>query len=79
MCQQCCIEFVSTQRGTVAYHDQLPPGSRERDVHPPGIGQETNFAVAVGSYAGNQDGFFLTSLETIDGINFQLLSIPLFA
>jgi len=79
MSQQRRIKIVASQGGTIAHHDQFQACPGECHIHASRIGQKTDFPFSIGSYAGNQDSILFASLKTVDGINFQLLSIPLVA
>jgi hypothetical protein len=40
-------EFVAADRRAVADDDELSPGTSQRNIHPPCIGEESDFAVRV--------------------------------
>lgn len=65
-------ERVTSQHPGIPQHHQSVSGTREGHIETPGIGEESNALVVVGTDAGEDDVVLLTALESIDGGHFDL-------
>ena len=65
------VERVGGDGGAVADDEQLAPSAGERHVHAARSCQEADFALHIGTHQRNDDSLFFTSLEAIDGTDFD--------
>lgn len=57
------------QDRTVSDHHERPPGPGERNVRPPGVGQEPDLTLGVRPDEGNDDCLLLPALESVDAVD----------